>query len=369
MPTELTLAQIAKEAPRLIQAGASVELRGPPGCGKSDVVEQITNDMAKRTGKPWGFAVLNASTALPITVPGFPLFSQKNERGVRVTEHTEPVWMTCRDGKSVHDYEHGILLIDEISSAEGDIKKQLAELQLSGRAGNHQLPGFGKGGWSVWATGNRTSDRSGVTKDFDFRINRRVEIHIRQDIEALIDHWAGIGVHPMTMAFYQQNPQIVLHDSVPDTQGPWATPRSAVLADKLMRAYADPTNPDQIIYSPVLMALMAGYLGDGAANQLAAFLKMANAAVQFKDIIADPLNCPLPEKPDMQMLTCYMCASRVDIKNVDAIVKYISRLPEEFAVLFVKSALKHDQQIINTKAVIDWCAKNATLMGVVVNLA
>jgi len=363
-PMGLKLSQIAKEAPKLIQAGVSVELIGPPGCGKTELVEQIVSEMAKRTGTPWGFAVLNASTALPITVPGFPLFSGKNERGVRVTEHTEPVWMTCRNGKSVHEYTHGILLIDERRSAEGDIKKQLADLLLNGRSGNHALPP----GWVVWSTGNRTVDRSGATKDYDFIINRHVEIHVRQDIEDVADHYATIGVHPAVIAFCLQNPQIIMHDSVPEIQGPWATPRSMVLADKILRQYADPADPDRIPYSPVLMGITAGIIGEGAANQLATFLKMANSAIQFSDIIADPKNCPLPEKPDMQMLTCYMCASRTDMKNVDAVIKYISRLPEEFAVMFIKSALKRDGNIINTKAVGDWCGKNATLMGVVVNL-
>lgn len=360
----LKLSQIAKEAPNLIAAGLSVELIGPPGCGKTEIIEQIMQDMSKRTGTDWGFAVLNASTALPITVPGFPLFSGKNERGVRVTEHTEPVWMTCRNGRSVHDYTHGILLIDERRSAEGDIKKQLADLLLNGRAGNHALPP----GWVVWSTGNRTADRSGATKDFDFIINRHMEIHVRQDIEDIADHYAAIGVHPAVIAFCLQNPQVIMHDTVPEVQGPWATPRSMVLAGKVLRQYVDPANPDKIPYTPVLMALIGGVIGEGAATQLAAFLKMANAAIQFKDILADPKGCPLPDRPDMQMLTCYMCASRADEKNMDKLTTYISRLPEEFAAMFIKAALKRDTQLINFKEVREWCTKNATLMAVLIGL-
>ncbi len=368
MAMEMKLSQVERLAPALIASGVSVELLGPSGVGKSEVVEQTAQKMSERTGKPWGFSSINCSTALPITVPGFPLFGKENARGTRSTLHTEPVWMTCRDGKSVFEYEHGILLLDEITSAEGDIKKQLADLQLTGGSGNHRLPGFGAGGWVVWATGNRVKDRSGVTKDFDFRINRRLEIHIRTDIEDTIDKYAERGVHPVIMAFCMQNPQVIVHDKAMDVQGPWATPRSMFLCDRVLKQFLDPAKPDQIQYSPEIMALAAGLIGAGAANQLATFIKMANSNIQFKDIIADPKGCALPEEPSTMMLTSYMAASRTDMNNVAKVVTYMSRMPEEFAAMYVRSAMKKDARIINTQAVGEWCAQNATLVAVLSNL-
>ncbi len=361
---EMRISQIERLAPALLASEVSVELKGPSGIGKTEVVEQVTERMAANTNKPWGFASINCSTALPITVPGFPLFSKENARGTRSTLHTEPVWMTCKNGKSVFDYEHGVLMLDEITSAEGDIKKQLADLQLTKSSGNHKLPP----GWVVWATGNRVSDRSGETKDFDFLINRRLEIHVRADIEDTVDHYASKGVHPVIMAFCMQNPQIIIHDKAPEIQGPWATPRSMFLTNRVLAQFHDPAKPDQIQYSPEIMALAAGLIGDGAANQLATFIKMANSNIQFKDIVADPKHCPLPERPDIMMLTSYMAASRTDVSNIAKVIQYMERLPEEFAVLYVRSALKKQQKIINTQAMGDWCANNASLLAVVTAL-
>lgn len=362
MPREIRLSELMKEAFDLISSGGSVELIGPPGCGKTEFAEQVTKMMAERTGEEWGFATINATTALPITVPGFPLFSPKNERGVRVTEHTEPVWMTCRNGKSVHEYKRGMLLIDERRSAEGDIKKQLADVILNKRSGNHALPE----GWVVWSTGNRTSDRSGATKDFDFIINRHIELHIRQDIEDICDIYAERGMLPMLIAFAQANPQVIIHDNVPDVQGPWCTARSYELVSRLIRQYADAQG--KIHLNPVRSAIIAGQIGDGATHQLETFLKMANAAVQFSDIIADPHNCPVPERADLQMLVSYTCASRVDSTNIDKLTAYMSRLPEEFAAMFVKASLKREPKLINSRALGDWCAKNATLLAMIVSL-
>lgn len=373
MVMSLKLSELKQFAPQLILSGVSFELVGPPGCGKTEFCEQMVEHMGKQTGKPWGFSEFNGSTAVPTDIPGFLLFGKVNERGTRAAEYTEPTWMTCRDGKSVHDYEHGILLIDERRSADPDIKKALASLILNKRVGNHVLPP----GWSVWSTGNRTNDRSGATKDFDFIINRHCEVHIRQDIEDTCDIYAERGVHPAIIAFCNANPQVIMHDTVPEVQGPWATPRSMELAARILQQFVDPANPGiipvvdnnpKVRRGAQIMGIVSGIIGEGAANQLVTFLKMANSAIQFSDIVNDPIGTPLPERPDTMMLVCYSAAARVDMKTLKPAIRYIERLPEEFAVMFTRAALKRDANFINTQAMGDWCAKNASLLAVVTQL-
>jgi hypothetical protein len=360
---ELSFGQLRKITPQLIASGISVELIGPSGCGKTEFCKQMNDHMASLTGRPRGFAMLNCSTALPVTVPGLPFLS-KTDTGIYKSINTQPVWKTCVDGTSADDYEEGMLVLDERRSAEGDIKKQLADLQLNKAVGQHRL----KPGWSVWSTGNRTQDRSGVTKDYDFIINRQCQVHIRQDINDIADNWAERGVHPIMIAWAESDPTTVIHEAVPEKQGPWCTARSAVMADRLLKQFVDPAEPDKIPMNPVIQGVIAGMIGTGAALQLATFLKMANSNIQWKDVLADPINCRLPERPDMMMLTGYMLASKVDTKTIDPCVKYMKRLPQEFATMFMRGALKRDPNVINSKALGDWLAQNATLMNVVMSM-
>lgn len=359
-----TFNQLAKVAPQLLAWGGSVELISAPGRGKStfasDLIERLNTgveDVASR----WGFAVAFLGTYTPVDLLGFMIPAKDPQGGLPRSTFTVPAWMQTRDGKLVTDYRRGILLLDEFGQSDPDVKKSAADLFLNKRIGPHVLPP----GWVVWACSNRSSDRSGVTKSYDFVINRRMEVHITDDLESLLDWMAKNRVHPTIQAFCKQNPQVVFTDGVPDKQGPWATPRSVVQVSQLLTTLAG--GPDRPLpMEGMATELVSGLVGPGSAGQIMAFVKLEGKLPTWEQIVSDPKGCKLVDSPDAQMLVCYSTAAKVDENSAQPVIDYIERLPKEFGVTFAKAAVRRDPNLVNTKAFTSWCSRNASLMASVV---
>lgn len=356
----MNFTQLRDQMPALLDSGLSIELVSAPGRGKSEFVADTVKTMSERDGKPWGFATLFLATQTPPDLVGYQFKGEREWGGkkVSVTDPTLPSWMVTDEGKPVWEYERGVLFLDEYGQGEADVKRASAELLLNGRIGPHRLPP----GYTVIAASNRSNDRSGVTKSFDFVINRRMEIHITDDIASWTDWAMQNDVMPLTVAFANQNPHIVFSDGVPEKQGPWCTPRSLVMADTMLRTMAK-SNGDEMPVAGAALELVGGLMGSGAAAQYFSFVRLEREMPKYERIIADPKKAKLPEKPDAQMLVAFNLAHRVKPDDAAAVVAYMDRMPKEFGVTFATAACKRDITLVTAPAFQKWAATNSSLMA------
>lgn len=352
-----------------INAGISSHLKSPPGVGKSETVEQLVADLTKRDGPDsWGFVTCFLGTMTPSDLIGYMVPTRtKNPDGTEflASTFTVPPWMMTAPtpefphGRHINTYQRGIIFLDEFGQADGDTKKAAAQLLLKGEIGPHRL----HKGIHIIAASNGKKDRSGVTKDFDFVINRQDEININPDLTSWLDWAATSGVSPIAQAFAQQNPQVVFESEVPKEQGPWTTPRSLVMADRLMQVKAQRNNgvmPDD----PTTVEQMMGIMGGGAA-QYFAFVKLEREMPKYQDIIADPMKVKVPTKPDAMMLICYQLAHMIKLPDAAQVVAYMERLPKEFAVTFATTACKRQANLVATPAFAKWARENSALMAAI----
>ena len=344
-----------------LDAGISTELKSAPGRGKSEFVEKLIDHLSARDGFEWGFTTLFLATYTPQDLMGY-MVPAKQEDGSIISKFTTPPWMITTDKagnqRHINSFERAIVFLDEYGQGDGDTKRVSAQLLLKGEVGPHRL----KKGVGVIAASNRASDRSGVTKDFDFVINRRMEVSIADDINAWTDWAVPAGVSPLTIAFANQNPTIVFADGVPEKQGPWCTPRSLVMVDKLLSAKAK-RNGGVIPEDAVTVESISGLIGGGAATAYMVFVKLEREMPKYEDIVRKPADTKLPTKPDSQMLACYNLAHRVQMEDAEAVIKYVERMPKEFSVTFATAACKKTPMIVRTPAFQAWTKANSSLMA------
>lgn len=232
-------------------------------------------------------------------------------------------------------------------------------MKLKGQVGPHKL----HDGIAVISAGNRKDDRSGVTKEFDFVINREQRISIHPDF-ASWEHWAtNNGIMPLTIAFAQQNPQIVFEDKVPTEQGPWTTPRSLCAVDKLLQTKMR-RNGGEIPETPEVAEQLHGTMGAGAAQYLN-FIKIQREMPKYAEIVKNPSGVKVPGKPDAQMLVCYQLAHEIKTKDAAAVIEYIERMPKEFAVTFATTACKKNVALVSEPAFDKWARQNSSLMAAI----
>lgn len=351
----MNLKQIAAHGSAMIASRMCYILEGPPGVGKSAIVEQI----AAAQGEGFGYAVIMGPALSPVDVNGF-MIPTRDPGGQPIATFTRPVWMQTRDRRTVTDFpKGGILLIDEFGQTDPDTKRALADLLLNRRIGQHVMPE----NWVVWGATNRVTDRSGVTRNFDFLINRVVSVRVDPDLEALLDFQTLTGVHPTVIAFTKQHPNLIFADKVPEVQGPWPTPRSVCAASRILAALS-PDGGATLPSTPEAIELVSGTVGQGAAAQLMAFVRMATELPTFEEVIKSPSQAKLPKKADATVLVAYALAARATQQNIGDLLDYIQRIDlAEYQLLFVRASLHRNSAVMAHPKMAQWFAKNANLAG------
>jgi hypothetical protein len=334
----------------------SIELQSGPGVGKSEAVAQIASELGNPNhngpGKPHrdfigsevGFKPFFLSTVEAPDVRGFAV-PAKDAAGVPIMQFTRAPWVPTGQ-----DPTHGILFLDEFRQAGHDVQKPAAELLLNGRVGESELPIT----WMVVAASNRESDRSGVQRELAFVSNRRMLIQIQPELDAWVAWAEKKAIHWTTVAFAKVNPGVVFTNEVPQKGGPFCTPRSLV---KL--SYLIDTMPIELFTEAA-----AGMIGEGVAAQFVSFLRVAQQIPTFEEITKDPKKCRLPEsdRPDAQYATMQMVSYRVDKDTAKPAFEYLKRMPKEFQVAGLKSALTRSGSLVQSKGFAEWLKENKELV-------
>ena len=171
---------------------------------------------------------------------------------------------------------------------------------------------------------NRPEDRSGVSKDFDFLINRRNQLTLHADVDAWLIWAHANGVTPMSMAFAKRNTDKVFSNKAPEKQGPWLTPRSLKSADDFLK---EALAAGEKLDDPLIAQNLGGIIGQGYTHVYIAFAKVREHLPSYADIIAKPSDTRVPSEPDQMMFLAFDLASKCDRSNIKPIVTYIKRMP------------------------------------------
>jgi hypothetical protein len=355
----MKLNDVYAEMPIWYEEMASIYLKSAPGMGKTTTILEAPRVLSKATGKNIGCVVIQGPLLTPGDAIGY-LMPKHCEDGRIESAYSEPFWFKTYQGKRLSEFDGGIVFVDEMDKADTDVKKVLGECALSGRLGPHRL----NGGWVLWGAGNRAEDRSGSTKELDHLINRRREIDIQPDLDSLIDWMDANGTSPLTKSYTRTYPETVLSGKVPEKQGPWCTPRSLVAADKYIHLKAKHNN-GVLPTDPITVENVTGNIGAPATATYFSHVKLQLEMPEYKSIIAAPEKAKLPVKPDALMLVCYNLAHLVNKDDAPQVIKYVERMPKEFAVTFAKAATKREPLLVMAPAFRSWAQTNASLMAVI----
>lgn len=324
----------------------TIELEGPPGGGKSELVPQVAEDIGTEMGKDMACSDVFLNSKESVDMGGFGLPDDDPDDGSKIMVYTKAFWVPRAAAP-----EHGFLFLDEFRQSPHDVQKPSAELLLKGRVNESALPIT----WMVIAASNREKDRSGVQRELMFVSNRRCLIRITPDLDSWVDWAETRGDVPwQAIAFAKHRPGLVFKNEVPEDGGPFCTPRSFVKMSKLI---------DELPMD-LFTEAAAGYIGEGTAAEFCSFLRVVDELPSFDEIVADPQGCKLPskEKPDAQYATMQMIAHRVDGNTAAPAFDYLKRMPQEFQVAGLKSTLKRQPTVLHNPDFAKWVRENKQLI-------
>lgn len=344
------------------EAGVPLMLKGASGIGKTEIAEKYARDQ----GPDYGYFELNVALASLPDVIGLQMpHTEKhvNHAGetveIIVSKFAYPYFMRDKfTGRPAFTYDRGMVVLEEWGQGQPDVKRALAPVIREKRIMDHKFCQ----NCDVLFLSNRPEDRSGVTKDFDFLINRRNEITVNASLDGWLVWANDHGVSTRSMAYAARNTSAVFANKSPEKQGPWLTPRSLVTADNIIEVAL---SKGYSLEDDLVRTNIAGAIGEGEAHKYIAFARIRDSLPRFKDILDDPDNAALPQEPDQRMFLSFDLASKATPENIKPIVRYIKRMPSDFAMAFYKSAIQRDHMLSSTREFGDWAVDNMQLLQII----
>ncbi len=335
---------------------------------------------AKKTypGMKLGLSTIFMATQSPIGVTGLPWKGELHYGGrtYTITKPAIPGWylakdMTTGEVAPADQFDKVLLVLEEWGQGDAETKRAGAELLNAGGAGEYYLP---KGSWRLALSNSDVRD--GITKEFDFVINRRNQLPITGDVEVWVDDYADLPqddeagriwyVSPTTKAWALANPTIPLEPK-PKEQGPWCTFRSLTMADRYAQIMAERNNGIMPVDNPGFVEAMAGTIGMGAAKSLIGFWQFRLELPSYEAVVADPTGTDVPERFDLRMLMCYELAGRCKPNDLEKVITYVKRIPlPDMQITFAASLLRRDyKSYLLHPAMAAWMQVNAQLVSMV----
>lgn len=319
----------AKELARFyMQKDIPCFISGPPGVGKSELWEQIAEESEA------SLIDLRLGTMDPVDLLGLQCIIDGK------TVHNKPEWWPDekRDGPKQ------ILLCDEMTDCNRAMQSAAYQLILNRRVGPHKLP---KGCYPC-AAGNRRIDKAASQALSTALANRFGHIEVEANHEAFIEWGNRHDIDPLITGFIRHRPQL-LHSMEGADLRAFPTPRTWAMASKCV----------SVNDATMRFRLMRGIIGEGPAGEFKAFMEVLDLP-DIEDILADPKNTPIPEKPASKYALSSMLARYAERKNFEKILTYVGRreFGRDFETVTALDATGRDPSLCDTKAWLNWANRN-----------
>lgn len=282
---------------------------GPPGIGKSSVINQFCKELSLEC-----VALLGSQLAAEDLI-GIPQIDGKVSRFV-------PPSMIVRD-------EGYCLFIDELNIAASEVQKAFYSLILDKRIGEYHLPQ----GSIVIGAGNRSADSALVKQMPSALVNRMIHIHLKVNHRIWLDWASNNNIHPWVIEYIQARPKHLATEIAPTDESPFSTPRSWQYVSEGLIAFGENANP------LLVEALLYGSLTKEHAMNFQSFVKQVKYKYSVAKIIKGDEKWPA--KPEDRDILLFLVHSMRDylIKELPQNQDSISA-EKKVMVVNVKNALK-----------------------------
>lgn len=282
---------------------------GPPGIGKSSVIDQFSRELGMEC------VPLLGSQLAPEDLIGIPQIQGNVSRFV-------PPSLIVRE-------QGYCLFIDELNIAAPEVQKSFYSLILEQRVGEYRLP---KGSIVIGA-GNRSADSALVRQMPSALINRMVHVHLKVDSRIWLEWAKNNNIHSLVIDYIQTRPSHLSTEIAPTDETPFSTPRMWEVVSDGLKSMGENPSPN------LLDALLYGSLTDHHATQFKAFIKQIN----YKYAIPKLINGdePWPSDPKDRDILLFLVNSAKDYlikelpKNEDQMTSQKKKL-----VINLKNSLK-----------------------------
>lgn len=279
----VTALQAKKSLLKAFQVKRPLFLWGPPGIGKSELVEGIANELG-------GLMIdLRLGQMEPTDIRGIPFYN----KDIGKMDWAPPVELPDED--MAKDYPVVVLFLDELNSAAPSVQSAAYQLILNRRIGKYRLPD----NVVMVAAGNRESDK-GVTYRMPTPLaNRFIHQEMKVDFASWQEWAVNNRIHKDVVGYLSFAKQDLYDFDAKSASRAFATPRSWTFVSQLLDEGDD---------NDTTTNLIAGTVGEGLAVKFMAHRKVASRMPNPADILSGKVkDLQVKEVSAMYSLVISMC--------------------------------------------------------------
>lgn len=356
--TALKPSEVIPAVACLFRAKRAPMLHGDPGIGKSQLIEQIADAMfaekywyqvrdgvvgkmvEQRVGKkkeleftwepvaadfkrPW-FKDVRAALLDAVDINGLPYVVDG------VVRFARPEFLPS-------DPRGGIVCLDEINRGQEMTQNALFQWILSNRVGEHVIP-------DTWLISSAVNDKDAGARKMSAALSARFShIDMQTDLQDVCALAVQRDWHPAVIAFLRFRPELLHKFDPKERVSP--NPRAWDFVSQVVH---------QDLPQNLEVQLVAGHVGEGAALEFCAFLRIYRSLPSIDGIFLDPQNALVPDQPNALYAVAAAVGRRTTEANIGRAIKYLERLPEEFNVCAVRDMCRRDRSLESTPDITKW---------------
>lgn len=231
---------------------------------------------------------------------------------------------------------YGVLVWDEVNRSPMSILNSMGQAILENRIGQHIIPDT----WFQIGAMNAPGS-IGTSRLPEHLWQRFFPVRMAVSLKSWRKWALDNQIHPVVLAFATWQESILKSCS----------PRNFEFLSNAVREAPSPR---------IAQAAFDAALHDHtSAVMFAGFLRFWDKIPNVDDCIARPLDAALPnmDHPSVIFALASALAQRADHRNLGRIIQYLSRLPDDYSVYAVLSAVKRDEVLTSTPEYRDWLVR------------
>lgn len=309
--------EIKKKVIRCLGAGIVPLVRSSPGLGKSSIFQQIAKDFNLE------YIDIRLSQAVPEDLMGLPMKDLERKVAEFIPFDMFPIATTPLPP----DKNGWLLALDEFNSGTKSIQAAAYKLVLDRYAGMHKL----NENVFVVAAGNLETDRAIVNPIGTAMKSRMAHYFMKPNLREWMDYAIKAEFDHRVLGFLEMMGESKLHHFNPDADDhTFPCPRTWEFVSKLIK-----DQPTEECDTP----LIAGVIGDGTAVEFVTYIEEYDKLPSYTKLLTNGDTTPVPDNPSTRYALTTMMLDRFKPDDLDDLVTYINRIPQEFQVIFYRGVM------------------------------
>jgi MoxR-like ATPase len=334
-----------------------------PGCGKTALCRQVATEFAEESGMDFRYMQTIVAQYDAGEMAGLPFVSSKeyddvdadgNVKGRRSVNRMVRMRPTYLPDIDDPHQQFGIYNLDELPQAFLANQNICSQIVNEYRVGEHEIPK----GFTMCATGNKPENKAGTTSMPSHLRDRLMFIPIEADKDDFLIYAAKVGIDPRVRTYIRKVPDALHAFKV--GQNAFPSPRSWEKVSAILSMEWDDKSERHI-----RVTALNGQIGEGETIKFEAWLRVADEMPDYMEVIARPKEAPIfdNKKADILYLLLATLADQATDKNVEAILEYVKRLPnQEFVMMWAKDCFTAHPELLKNKHVTAWKVKHASTL-------